>query len=113
MFFVTPESHPNHGGDVSKYRLWVVVGALLGLTTQAHAQRRVTGRVTATTGEPVAQATVTVQGATIGTYTNEQGNYTIPNVPAGAQSLVVRRIGFKRTVAPVPASATEVNVQLE
>src|SRR5436190_7960759 len=88
------------GGTVRTYRLLVMASALVALAgSSAEAQRRVTGKVTATTGEPVLTATVTVQGTTIGTYTNELGQYTL-TVPNGQQALVVRRIGYKRTIAP-------------
>jgi TonB-linked SusC/RagA family outer membrane protein len=83
------------------------------VSAEASAQRRVTGRVTSTTGEPVASASVNVQGTTIGGYTAEDGHFTLNNVPAGAQVLVVRRIGFKRVNAPLSATADAADIRLE
>jgi TonB-linked SusC/RagA family outer membrane protein len=62
--------------------------------------RRVSGRVTVEgSGEPLAAASVSVVGTTIGTYTDEQGRFTL-SVPDGPQTLRVRRIGYTlRTVA--------------
>lgn len=85
----------------------------LVVSAEASAQRRVTGRVTATTGEPVQAASVNVQGTTIGAYTSEDGRFTLNNVPAGAQVLVVRRIGFRRVAQPLPATTDQVDVRME
>jgi len=43
---------------------------------------------------PVAEAQVSVSGTNIGTITNGAGEFTIARVPAGAATIVVRRIGF-------------------
>lgn len=83
------------------------------VSPEASAQRRVTGRVTGSAGEPVQAASVTVQGTTIGGYTAEDGRYTLNNVPAGAQVLVVRRIGYKRGTVPLPATVDQLNITLE
>jgi TonB-linked SusC/RagA family outer membrane protein len=94
--------------------MWVCALLLTVLVTaEASAQRRVTGRVTATTGEPVSSASVNVQGTTIGAYTAEDGRFTLVNVPAGAQVLVVRRIGYKRVNQPLPATLDAMDVRLE
>ena len=96
-----------------KFHLWMMVGALLATAAStASAQRRLTGRVTATTGEALANASVTVQGTTTGTYTTNDGTYAL-NVKDGPLSLVVRRIGYRRQVIPVTGNQSEVNVQLE
>ena len=79
---------------------------------EAQAQRRVTGAVTGEGNTPVQAAGVQVVGTTTGTYTNEQGRFSI-QVPAGTQTIRVRRIGYRaRTIALNPGQ-TEVNVTLE
>ncbi|NUO38307.1 MAG: SusC/RagA family TonB-linked outer membrane protein [Gemmatimonadaceae bacterium] len=94
--------------------MWVLTLVLtLVVSAEASAQRRVTGRVTATTGEPVQAASVNVQGTTIGAYTGEDGRYTLNNVPAGAQVLVVRRIGYRRVTQPLQATSDQLDVRLE
>ena len=85
----------------------------LVVSADASAQRRVTGRVTGTADEPVQSASVTVQGTTIGTHTSEDGRYTLNSVPAGAQVLVVRRIGYRRVTQPLSATADQVDVRME
>jgi TonB-linked SusC/RagA family outer membrane protein len=83
------------------------------VSAEASAQRRVTGRVTGAAGEPVQAASVSVQGTTIGTYTAEDGRFTLNSVPQGTQVLVVRRIGYQRTSTPLGAGQDQVNVQLQ
>lgn len=88
--------------------------ALLALSaTIAEAQqRRVAGIVTATAGEPLPAASVQVVGTTTGTYTDDQGRFAL-TVPDGAQSLRVRRIGYKQRVVAVTAAQTDLNVTLD
>jgi TonB-linked SusC/RagA family outer membrane protein len=78
----------------------------------AEAQSRVSGVVTATTGEPLAAVTVQVVGTTAGALTNDAGRYTV-TVPAGATTIRFRRIGYQQRLAQVTAGQTEVNAQLE
>ncbi len=87
----------------------VIMAAAAG---EAQAQRRVTGVVTGEGNTPIQAAGVQVVGTTTGTYTNEQGRFSI-QVPAGTQSIRVRRIGYRaRTIALSPGQ-TEANVTLE
>jgi TonB-linked SusC/RagA family outer membrane protein len=102
------------GGDVRKFGLWVLTLLLtLCVSAEASAQRRVTGRITGPSGEPVVAASVNVQGTTIGGYTTEEGRFTLANVPAGAQVIVVRRLGFRRTAQPLAATSDNVDIRLE
>jgi TonB-linked SusC/RagA family outer membrane protein len=74
--------------------------------------RRVSGRVTVEgSGEPLAAARVSVVGTTIGTYTDEQGRFTL-SVPDGPATLRVRRIGFLVRTVPVGSGDAELNVAL-
>ncbi|MFL5619511.1 MAG: SusC/RagA family TonB-linked outer membrane protein [Gemmatimonadaceae bacterium] len=97
-----------------KFGTWL--GALL-LTllaaADASAQRRVTGSVASTTGEPLQSAHINVQGTTINTYTGQDGRFALVNVPAGSQVLVVRRIGYRRQLVPLTANADAIDIKLE
>ena len=85
-------------------RSLALVALVLSLAPAAHAQAVVTGRVTdADTGEGLAAATVQVVGTSRGTITNRDGGYRV-EVPAGADSLVVRFIGYRPATRAVPAS---------
>ncbi|MFL5608999.1 MAG: SusC/RagA family TonB-linked outer membrane protein [Gemmatimonadaceae bacterium] len=83
------------------------------VSAEASAQRRITGRVTAATGEPVQGVNVKVQGTTIGTYTADDGRFTLINVPQGSQVVTARRIGYRREQAIVSATQDVVDFKLE
>ena len=94
--------------------MWIAAGLLsAAITATASAQRRVTGRVTDTEGQPLGSASVSVQGTAVGAMTDADGRYTLINVPAGAQSLQARRIGYKRVTTPLAAGATTADIRME
>jgi TonB-dependent starch-binding outer membrane protein SusC len=86
---------------------------LVLVSASAFAQtRRVNGRVTVEgSGEPVVAASVNLVGTTVGTYTDDQGRFSL-NVPDGPATLRVRSIGYAQKTLAVPAGATEANVSL-
>lgn len=61
---------------------------------QAFGQRLVTGKVTDTEGNRLPFLNVSVKGTTVGTVTNDQGNYSI-TVPAGSEVLVFSFVGME------------------
>lgn len=85
------------------------VAALVALiASRASAQ---SGTISGTVAEqtsstPIAQARVVVQGLNLGAFTDEKGRYTIAKVPAGAHTVVARRIGFAVGQAQVVVTAT-------
>jgi TonB-linked SusC/RagA family outer membrane protein len=83
------------------------------VSANAFAQtRRVSGRVTIEgSGEPIIAASVNVVGTSLGTYTDDQGRFSL-NVPDGPTTLRVRRIGYTQKVLAVPAGATDANISL-
>ena len=98
---------------MTKHRFRLVVGMLLAFTARdAFAQRRVTGHVTATTGEPIGSAQIHVQGTTISVITAGDGSFGI-TVPNGAQTLVARRLGYRVTDAKVAADATTADIKMD
>ena len=97
-------------------RIWSSAFSLLLLalfSASAFAQtRRVSGRVTVEgSGEPLVAASVNVVGTSLGTYTDEQGRFSL-NVPEGAATIRVRRIGYTQKTIAVPAGSAELNVGL-
>src|SRR5512132_978475 len=86
---------------------------LVLVSTSAFAQaRRITGRVTVEgSGEPLVAASVNVVGTALGTYTDDQGRFSL-NVPEGPATLRVRRIGYVAKSVTVPSGDTEVSVSL-
>jgi TonB-dependent starch-binding outer membrane protein SusC len=84
---------------------------LILMSLTLHAQDRlITGKITdaaQSTGLP--NATVTVKGTTIGTKTDEDGNFRL-NVPAGSTTLVISSVGF--STREVAITSANVNVSL-
>jgi TonB-linked SusC/RagA family outer membrane protein len=74
--------------------------------------RRVSGVVTVEgSGEPLASASVNVVGTSVGSYTDDQGRFSLV-LPEGPATLRVRRIGFVQKTAPITAGDAEINVSL-
>ena len=97
-------------------RIRPFVFSLLLLTlfsASAFAQtRQVSGRVTVEgSGEPLSAASVSIVGTTLGTYSDEQGRFSL-SVPDGPVTLRVRRIGFAQRTVPVGSGAADVTVGL-
>ncbi len=87
-----------------------LIGALL--TNVASAQVVVTGTVTdSETRDPIPGATVQVQGATTGTATDNDGNFTL-EIPSRVSVMVIRSVGYSPQEWVLPAGATHVDVQL-
>ncbi len=64
------------------------------------------GRVTdAASGQPVADARLTVERTTLGTVTLPPGQYLFPAVPAGHHVLVARRVGYAMARQEVDVAA--------
>ena len=93
--------------------LAVVVGAAIPGAASAQSGS-ITGTVTDTAGRPISVAQVGVEGTTLLAVTQENGRFSIANVPAGSHRLSVRRVGFNpytRTGVVVPPGGT-VNVEI-
>ena len=69
----------------------------------------VTGTVVAESdGQPVVGAYVLVNGTTLGTITNDKGEFGIREVPADAKEIIVTFLGLSTTSAPVQAEPVKV-----
>lgn len=90
----------------------LVLATLAGASVVSAQQRQITGRVTSTNGEAVPGANVSITGTAFAAVTNSDGRYAIA-APAGAVTLVVRRIAFKRKEVSVPADQDQADVALE
>lgn len=82
--------------------LMTLLFASIGLATAQ--TLTVTGKVVAEKdGQPIAGAYVLVNGTTIGTITNENGEFGIREVPANAKEIIVTFLGMTTASAPVQA----------
>ena len=78
--------------------------AVLCLPSILMAQTRtVTGKVLdAETGEPVPFASVAVKGSTtLGTYTLDDGTFSLPGVPQDATTLIASFVGYQDVEVPI------------
>ena len=82
-------------------------------SASAFAQTRtISGRVTVEgSGEPLVAASVNIVGTALGTYTDDQGRFSL-NAPDGPATLRIRRIGYAQKTVAVPAGTTDVAVAL-
>lgn len=93
-------------------RLLLFAGlAFLFAAPSAHAQRRVTGHIVATTGEPIALAHIQVQGTTFTALSADDGSFSTL-VPDGSYVLQVRRLGYKRADYVANAASQDVKIEL-
>jgi TonB-linked SusC/RagA family outer membrane protein len=93
-------------------RLLLFAGlAVAFVAPNAYAQRRITGHVVATTGEPINAAHIQVQGTTYTAISSDDGSFTTL-VPDGSQVLQVRRIGYKRADFILTATATDAKIEM-
>jgi TonB-dependent SusC/RagA subfamily outer membrane receptor len=76
------------------------------------ATRQITGVVSTTSGGPITGVNVTESGTAFAAVTHEDGRYAI-TAPAGAVTIIFRRIGFKRKEVAVAADQASADVQLE
>jgi TonB-linked SusC/RagA family outer membrane protein len=70
----------------------------------------------ATTSRPLPSAQVFIEGTQLGTLTDQQGRYTIQNVPVGTHTVSVQLIGYTatpRAVTVQPGQIHTVNFQVE
>ncbi len=76
--------------------LSLVFAMMLVCISMAFAQRSISGTVTDESGSPLPFANVFVEGTTVGTTTDIDGNYTL-KVPEGATTIVVAYTGYGDT----------------
>lgn len=100
--------HVGKQGHLSRGALtWILVALL---TWAAPAGAQTTGTITGevvdrTTDGPLAGAQVAVRGMELGTLTNAQGRFLIPNVPAGEQVVDVTYIGYREESRSIEVGA--------
>lgn len=81
---------------------------LLGtaMTARAQGTGTINGRVVdAENGQPISAAQVTISGTQLGRSTGDDGRFSLPNLPAGSKTLIVRRIGYQQQSRTVTLNA--------
>lgn len=96
---------------MSKYLGNAVIFILLTISFGALAQVDISGRVLdAADSKPIPGATVFLNGATMGTITNKEGYFTLPNVRKGQYDLVLSCIGYTTQYQKVIVANTTLNL---
>src|SRR5215471_18954223 len=102
-------------GVVRRAILWVCSFGLLGVLagqTDAGTTGKITGRVLNDKKEPVIAVTCFLDGTKFGAYSNDQGQYTILNVPAGTYTVRFQRVGYTvKAVQGVVVSSDQTTTQ--
>lgn len=74
----------------------IVVTMLIGWTTIAYGQgATISGKVSNLSGEPLGFSSVAIEGSAMGASTDENGVFTIANVPAGEYKIVASFLGYE------------------
>lgn len=95
--------------------LWAAAG-IEAHALAAQARGSVAGRVREPGGTPVAAAEISLDGGPMGALTNEWGSFSLRDVPAGARTLTVARIGYATSSTRIDVAAgatTGVEIVLE
>lgn len=83
----------------------VLTTASTNAASEAQQQKKVSGKITDSSGAPVPGVTVMVKGTTIGTVSDGTGKYSLPNVPEEG-TLQFTFIGMKTQEVPVAGKST-------
>ncbi|MCP9200298.1 TonB-dependent receptor [Gramella sp. GC03-9] len=92
---------------------FILLTLLLAVNTLLYSQNELTGKVqNSETGEPVFSASVYFPELEKGSMTDEEGNFTITDLPNGSYKLVVSSIGFASytTEVTLPSQAISIDV---
>lgn len=91
-------------------RCFLLFCGLFFCTLGAFAQKTVSGKVTGKNNQPIAGATVKVEGTTTATATNDDGTFTI-KVPNEKSVLLISSVGYNNLTMPVNGRSS-INVTL-
>lgn len=85
--------------SVARLAIGAIAASVLSLSAPSRSHAQATGTirghvVDGSTRRPVIDAQVIVTGTRLGAVTDNAGAYTVTTVPAGSQSIRVRRIGY-------------------
>lgn len=108
--------NPNLSGVAPELKPWYINFARNTIFNRASYElasglvRQVSGTVWDENGDPLPGANVMVQGSTVGTQTDFDGNYSL-TLPNGATQLSISYLGFSTAVLPINSSTLNVHLQ--
>jgi hypothetical protein len=74
------------------------------------------GSITDEDGLPMVGATILVDQTTIGTITDDNGNFHLPGIPAGTQTIKISFVGYNEVIRDleiIPKEITTLNIQMK
>lgn len=85
---------------MKKFQLIIITTIFISVSLQSNAQKNtvrysLSGTITASSGSPLPAASVYIPDLKKGGITDENGNYTIGNIPAGTYLAEIKYIGYK------------------
>lgn len=86
--------------NIVRQLLFILLLCSLSVLTWAQQKVTLTGKVTDSNGAPLPQVTIAVDNTTLGTYSDDKGNYTL-QLSAGNYTLVVSYIGYETIKQPI------------
>ncbi len=86
----------------------IVLTCLLPIQMFAQLQGKITGRVLTNEREAIVSATIGINGTTIGTYTDDNGNFTL-TVPSGRYFISITYVGFKHKEVSVDVQPGDID----
>lgn len=95
----------------NSYRLMENNLVIIGASEIMQPERKVTGKVTGSSGEPLPGVTVVVKGTTTGVITDTNGNYNLDNLPENS-TLIYSFVGMK-TMEVLVAGQNTINIILQ
>ena len=91
-------------------KLLLLISGIL-LSASVFAQGTVTGRILdGDSGEPLPGVNAMIEGTTIGSITDLEGQFTITNVPTGGRSLVLSYVGYETVTQRINVTSQTINI---
>ena len=109
MQFQHSSPHPR----TPRFRAVATAALLIALAPILLHAAVVSGTVRSTAGTSVVAASIGFADLSIGTVTDENGRYLIPNVPAGSHQLVVVALGYRTLVRTLQVADSSRNIIIE
>ncbi|WP_133639040.1 TonB-dependent receptor [Sphingobacterium paludis] len=100
---------------MTKIYPWLVAAIFSITPFLLAAQQQLTGTVSNLQGEPIAQATVLVDGSSIAAATDSEGKFTLLKVPQDKSTMVIRAVGYQtqRKTLTAAQKAESIAIQLQ
>lgn len=90
----------------------LVLSLLFLLPITLLAQSTISGTVSSAKGDPISQATVQVEGTSIAAATDNAGHFTLANVPAEKNNLVIRAVGYQTAKKTLTAAEKKLPIAI-